>query len=140
MPEYVAGLCRMHDGELVPFDTKRFFADNHDEAVRQAVERLSSTDIGVDNSAWLQVLCDGSAFFSRKSDSSDDTDGRSAAGVAWEGRVGLTQCHRLDDVEISRLQIGCRGLFPHRTVANRAVKGDWARKLIRWRRGRRRWR
>jgi hypothetical protein len=66
MPEYVAGLCRMQDGELVPFDTKRFFADNHDEAVRQAVEWLSSTDMEIDDSTWLQVLCDDSAFFSKE--------------------------------------------------------------------------
>jgi hypothetical protein len=66
MPEYVAGLCRMRDGELVPFDTKRFFADNHDEAVRQAVEWLSSTDVAIDDSTWLQVLCNGSAFFSKE--------------------------------------------------------------------------
>jgi hypothetical protein len=66
MPEYVAGLCRMQDGELVPFDTKRFFADNHDEAVRQAVEWLSSTDVAIDDSTWLQVLCNGSAFFSKE--------------------------------------------------------------------------
>jgi hypothetical protein len=42
MPEYIAGLCRMEGSELVPFDTMKFFADNHDEAVRQAVEWLSS--------------------------------------------------------------------------------------------------
>jgi hypothetical protein len=65
MPEYVAGLCHMQDGELVPFDTKEFFADNHDEAVRQAVEWLSSTVV-IDDSTWLQVLCDGSAFFSKE--------------------------------------------------------------------------
>jgi hypothetical protein len=66
MPEYIAGLCRMVGSELVPFDTMRFFADNHDEAVRQAVEWLSSTDTAIDDSAWLQVLCDGSAFFSKE--------------------------------------------------------------------------
>jgi hypothetical protein len=44
MPEYIAGLCRMEGSELVPFDTMKFFADNHDEAVRQAVEWLSSTE------------------------------------------------------------------------------------------------
>jgi hypothetical protein len=66
MPEYIAGLCRMEGSELVPFDTMKFFADNHDEAVRQAVERLSSTDAPVDDSTWLQVLCDGSAFFSKE--------------------------------------------------------------------------
>jgi hypothetical protein len=38
----------------------------NDEAVRQAVEWLSSTDLEVDDSAWLQVLCDGSAFFSKE--------------------------------------------------------------------------
>ena len=62
MPEYVAGLCRMQNGELVPFDTKEFFADNHDEAVRQAVEWLSSTDRVIDGSTWLQVLFDGSVL------------------------------------------------------------------------------
>jgi hypothetical protein len=44
MPEYVAGLCRMEGSELVPFDTIKFFADNHDEAMRHAVGWLSSTD------------------------------------------------------------------------------------------------
>jgi hypothetical protein len=58
--------CRMGGSELVPFDTMRFFADNHDEAVRQAVEWLSSTDTAIDGSTWLQVLCDGSAFFSKE--------------------------------------------------------------------------
>jgi hypothetical protein len=52
--------------ELVPFDTLKFFADNHDEAVRRAVEWLSSTEAPADNSTWLQVLCDGSAFFSKE--------------------------------------------------------------------------
>jgi hypothetical protein len=66
MPEYIAGLCRMEGSELVPFDTMKFFADNHDEAVRQAVEWLSSTDTAIDDSTWLQVLCDGSAFFSKE--------------------------------------------------------------------------
>jgi hypothetical protein len=67
MPEYVAGLCRMQDGELVPFDTKEFSADNHDEAVRQAVELfLSSADTVIDDKTWLRVFCDGSAFFSKE--------------------------------------------------------------------------
>ena len=66
MPEYIAGLCRMEGSELVPFDTMKFLADNHDEAVRQAVEWLSSADAAVDDSTWLQVLCDGSAFFSKE--------------------------------------------------------------------------
>jgi hypothetical protein len=66
MPEYVAGLCRMQGSELVPFDTKSISAENHDEAVRQAVEWLSSTYTTIDDSTWLQVLCDGSAFFSKE--------------------------------------------------------------------------
>jgi hypothetical protein len=66
MPEYVAGLCRMEGSELVPFDTIKFLADNHDEAVRHAVGWLSSTDAAMDDSTWLQVLCDGSAFFSKE--------------------------------------------------------------------------
>jgi hypothetical protein len=67
MPEYVAGLCRMQDSELVPFDTKKFSADNHDEAVRQAVEwLLSSANTTIDDRTWLQVICDGSAFFSKE--------------------------------------------------------------------------
>jgi hypothetical protein len=66
MPEYVASLCRMQDGELVPFDTKEFSSGNHDEAVRQAVEWLSSTDMAIDDSTWLQVLYDSSAFFSKE--------------------------------------------------------------------------
>jgi hypothetical protein len=66
MPDYIAGLCRLEGGELVSFGTVKFFADNHDEAVRQAVEWLSSTDKEIDDSTWLQVLCDGSAFFSKE--------------------------------------------------------------------------
>jgi hypothetical protein len=66
MPEYVAELCRIQGGELIPFETTEFSADNHDEAVKQAVEWLSSTDMAIDDSNWLQVLCDGSAFFSKE--------------------------------------------------------------------------
>jgi hypothetical protein len=67
MPEYVAGLCRMQGSELVPFETKSISAENHDEAVRQAVEwLLSSTNTTIDDSTWLQVLQDGSAIFSRE--------------------------------------------------------------------------
>jgi hypothetical protein len=66
MPDYIAGLCRLEGIEFVPFRTVRFFADNHDEAVRHAVEWLSSTDDEIDDSTWLQVLCDGSAFFSKE--------------------------------------------------------------------------
>jgi hypothetical protein len=67
MPEYAAELCRMQGSELVPFDTTEFSAENHDEAVRQAVEWfLSSTYTAMDDRTWLQVLCEGSAFFSRE--------------------------------------------------------------------------
>jgi hypothetical protein len=66
MPEYLAGLCRMQGSELVPFDTKEFSADNHDEAVRQALEWFLSTNATIDDRTWLQVLCDGSAFFSKE--------------------------------------------------------------------------
>jgi hypothetical protein len=67
MPEYIAGLCRMQGSDLVPFDTMKFSADNHDEAVRQAVEWfLSSTNTAIDDRTWLQVHCDGSAFFSKE--------------------------------------------------------------------------
>jgi hypothetical protein len=66
MPEYVAELCHMPGNELVPFDTKEFSADNHDEAVKQAIEWLSLTDIAIDDSTWLQVIFDGSAFFSKE--------------------------------------------------------------------------
>jgi hypothetical protein len=66
MPEYVAGLCRMQGSEFVPFDTKSIFAENHDEAVRQAVEWLSSAYTTIDDSTWLQVLKDGSAIFLRE--------------------------------------------------------------------------
>jgi hypothetical protein len=66
MPEYVAGLCHMQGNELVPFDTKKISADNHDEAVRQAVEWLSSTNTTIDDRTWLQVLLNGSAIFSKE--------------------------------------------------------------------------
>jgi hypothetical protein len=66
MPEYVAGLYRMQGSGLVSFDTMKFSAENHDEAVRRAVEWLSSTDMAIDDGTWLQVLCDGSAFFSKE--------------------------------------------------------------------------
>ena len=44
MPEYVAELCRMQGGELIPFETMEFSADNHDEAVKHAVEWLPSAN------------------------------------------------------------------------------------------------
>ena len=66
MPEYVAALCRMQGSELVPFDTIKFSADNHDEAVRQAVKWLSSSSDTTIDGTWLQVLQDGSAFFSKE--------------------------------------------------------------------------
>ena len=66
MPEYVARLCRMQGSKLVPFDTKEFSADNHDEAVRQAVELFLSINTTIDGKTWLQVLCDDSAFFSKE--------------------------------------------------------------------------
>jgi hypothetical protein len=66
MPDYVAGLCCMQDGALVPFNTMEFLAENHDEAVRRAVEWMSSTDMATDDSTWLQVLFNGSAFFSKE--------------------------------------------------------------------------
>ena len=66
MPEYVAELCHMPGNELIPFDTKEFSADNHDEAVKQAIEWLSLTDIAIDDSTWLQVIFNGSAFFSKE--------------------------------------------------------------------------
>jgi len=66
MPEYVAGLCRMQGSELVPFDTIRFSADNHDEAVRQAVVLLLSSANTTIDGTWLQVVQDGSAFFSKE--------------------------------------------------------------------------
>ena len=56
MPEYVAELCHTPGNELVPFDTKEFSADNHDEAVKQAIEWLSLTDIAIDDSTWLHGL------------------------------------------------------------------------------------
>jgi hypothetical protein len=56
MPEYVAGLCHMQDGELVPFDTLNFFAENHDEAVRQAVKWLSSTDLSAAHQERLRMV------------------------------------------------------------------------------------
>ena len=66
MPEYVARLCRIQGSQLVPFDTKEFSADNHDEAVRQAVEWFLSINTTIDDKTWLQVLCDDSAFFSKE--------------------------------------------------------------------------
>jgi hypothetical protein len=66
MCQYVARLCRMQGSELVPFDTEEFSADNHDEAVRQAVEWFLSTNTTIDDRTWLQVLCDDSAFFSKE--------------------------------------------------------------------------
>ena len=66
MPEYVAELCRMQGGELIPFETMEFSADNHDEAVKHAVEWLPSANTPIDESAWLRVLSNGSAFFSEE--------------------------------------------------------------------------
>jgi hypothetical protein len=66
MPDYIAALCHMQGSEVVPSETMRITADNDDDAVRQAVEWRTSTFTTVEERAWLQVLRDGSAIFSKE--------------------------------------------------------------------------
>lgn len=66
MPDYVAGLCTMENGEIVPFETMNVAAKDDDDAVRQAIEWRVSTLTTIDRRAWLQVLRDGAAIFSQE--------------------------------------------------------------------------
>jgi hypothetical protein len=66
LTDYVAALCHMQGSEVVPSETERITADNDDDAVRLAVEWRTSTFTTVDGRAWLQVIRDGSAIFSKE--------------------------------------------------------------------------
>jgi hypothetical protein len=68
MTEYVAGLCRMAEGELTPFETLAITAASDDEAVGKAIEwRVNTmTNVPLDQSIWLQVLRDGRAIYSQQ--------------------------------------------------------------------------
>ena len=68
MPEYTAGLCVMEGTELVPLETHNITAADDEEAVRIALKwRVNTiTTIPLDRRAWLQVLHEGKAVFSKE--------------------------------------------------------------------------
>jgi len=65
MPDYIAALCTMENGEIVPFETVNLAAKDDADAERQAVEWRVSAITTIDRETWLQVLCDGRAVFSK---------------------------------------------------------------------------
>jgi hypothetical protein len=64
MPDYVAALCTMEDGELVPFESVNITAKDDKDAERQAVEWRVSSITTIDRRTWLQVLRNGTAIHS----------------------------------------------------------------------------
>ncbi len=64
--EYVAALCHMRDGGLVPYDFERFTAANKAEAAARA-RKWAMAAIGVvTDKAWLQVTLDGTGVYTEE--------------------------------------------------------------------------
>jgi hypothetical protein len=64
--EYVAALCFMTDGELVPYDSKRLIVADKAEAIRKAVEWSTAVAGPIEERTWLQVILNGTAVYSQE--------------------------------------------------------------------------
>jgi hypothetical protein len=62
--EYVAALCHMRDGGLVPYDSERFIATTKAEAAAKA-QKWAMTTVGADKT-WLHVTLDGAGVYSKE--------------------------------------------------------------------------
>ena len=60
MAHFDAYLCRMHRGELVPFDTATVDASDKDEATAMARKWAGTVEAHED--AWLQIRLDGKSI------------------------------------------------------------------------------
>jgi hypothetical protein len=64
--KYLAALCHMKDGTLVPYDSEHLFAADNSEAIRKATEWRVTAAATIDERTWLQVLLDGTAIHSEE--------------------------------------------------------------------------
>jgi hypothetical protein len=67
--KYVAALCHMRDGGLVPYDSERFIATSGAEAAARARTWARGVGVIVDRS-WLHVTLDGAGIYTEELGSS----------------------------------------------------------------------
>jgi hypothetical protein len=64
--EYVAALCHMRAGGLVPYDSERIIATTKAEAAAKA-QKWAMTTVGVIvDKTWLHVTLDGAGIYSEE--------------------------------------------------------------------------
>ena len=64
--EFVAALCHMRDGGLVPYDSERFIATTKAEAAAKA-QKWAMTSVGaIVDKTWLHVTLDGAGVYSKE--------------------------------------------------------------------------
>ena len=64
--EYVAVLCHMRGGGLVPFDSERFIAGSKAEAAERAQKwAIAAAGVIIDET-WLQLTLEGTGVYSKE--------------------------------------------------------------------------
>ena len=64
--EYIATLCHMKDGGLMPYDSERFLATTKAEAAAKA-QKWATTTVGIIvDKTWLQVTLDGAGVYTKE--------------------------------------------------------------------------
>jgi len=64
--EYVAALCHMRGGVLVPFDSERFICASNAEAAGRAQKWAIATVGVIIDTTWLEVTLDGAGVYSEE--------------------------------------------------------------------------
>lgn len=64
--EYIATLCHMKDGGLMPYDSERFIATTKAEAAAKAQKWAMATVGIVVEKTWLQVTLDGASMYTKE--------------------------------------------------------------------------
>ena len=64
--EYVAALCHMRDGGLVPYDSERFISTTKAEAAAKAQKWAMATVGAIADKTWLHVTLDGAGVYSKE--------------------------------------------------------------------------
>ena len=65
MKDYVAALCRMRNGNLVPFESAPIGAEHEQQAIKLAEAWAGASIAKVEEDTWLQVTCDGKSVHSK---------------------------------------------------------------------------
>jgi hypothetical protein len=64
--EYIATVCHMKDGCLMPYDSERFIATSKAEAAAKA-QKWAMTTVGiVVGKTWLKVTLDGASIYTKE--------------------------------------------------------------------------